>query len=256
MLSERSSEQTVQATETTFRILEALRREDGMRLTEVATELDMAKSTIHRYLTTLLRTQYVVREGDTYHVGLRFLDLSEHARTRKEGYELAIEKATDLATRTEERATFFVEEHGYAVNVHREASSQAVNTDSRVGQRTYLHSTAAGKAILAEWSDDRIHEFVEHRDLPRRTHRTLVDAESLLEAVDAIRSAGYATSCGESIEGLNSVASSICAPGGEVVGALSVFGPAHRMKGERLESEVPELLLGVTNEVELNIRYS
>lgn len=256
MVTDAESKKTVQAAETTFRILETLRREDGMELTELANELDMAKSTIHRYLKTLTLNHYVVREGDTYHLSLRFLDLSEHARTRKDGYQLAMDKVTDLATKTEERATFFVEEHGYAINVHREASSQAVSTNARIGQRTHLHTIAAGKAILAEWPDDRIHEFIDERDLPRRTPNTLVDREALLEEIEQIRSDGYATNREEAIEGLSSVASSICDPNGDVIGALSVFGPAHRMKGERFETEIPDLLLGATNEIELNVRYS
>lgn len=227
-----------------------------MRLTELADELGMAKSTVHRYLQTLLRSHYLTREGDTYHLSLRFLDLGEHARTRKAGYRMAIEKVTDLADRTDERATFFVEEHGHAVIVHREASSQAVNTDSRVGKSVDLHTIAAGKAIMAEWPDQRIREFLEGRDFPRRTPNTIVDEERLLEEIADVRSRGYATSREEVIEGLSSVASSVCDPSGREIGALSVFGPSHRMKGERFEKEIPDLLLGVTNEIELNVRYA
>lgn len=256
MISSESSGQTVQAAETTFRILETIQQENGMRLTELATELDMAKSTIHRYLQTLLQNHYLIKEGDTYHISARFLNLSEHARTRKSGYQLAIEKVTDLANETNERATFFIEEHGYAVNVHREASSQAVSTGSGVGKRSHLHTIAAGKAIMAEWPDERMSEFLDRRDLPRRTPNTLIDKETLLDDISTIRARGYATNHEESIEGLSSVASSICGPAGQVIGALSVFGPAHRMKGERFEEEIPDLLLGVTNEIELNIRYS
>jgi DNA-binding IclR family transcriptional regulator len=40
------------------------------------------------------------------------------------------------------------------------------------------------------------------------------------------------------------------------MGALSVSGPAHRMKGEWFESEIPDLLLGSTNELELNLEYA
>jgi IclR family acetate operon transcriptional repressor len=37
---------------------------------------------------------------------------------------------------------------------------------------------------------------------------------------------------------------------------LSVSGPIHRLKGEWFEKEIPDLLLGTANELELNIRYS
>lgn len=40
----------------------------------------------------------------------------------------------------------------------------------------------------------------------------------------------------------------------EVVGALRVSGPTHRFRGEWFEEELPDMLLGVANELELEIR--
>jgi len=45
--------------------------------------MDLATSTAHKYLATLASENYVVKEGDEYHVGLRFLDLSTYAKTER-----------------------------------------------------------------------------------------------------------------------------------------------------------------------------
>lgn len=131
-----------------------------------------------------------------------------------------------------------------------------MSTDARIGQQIHLHAIAAGKAILAEWSNNRVREFIEERDLPQLTSNTPVDQEAPLDEIAEIRLTGYTRNCEEVIEGLNSVASSIYDPTGNVIGALSVFGPSHRMKDKRFETKIPDLLLGATNEIELNVRYS
>lgn len=67
---------TVKAAETAFSILESLNGSEGKRLTKIADDLYMAKSTVHRYLQTLLQRKYLVKEGERYHPSLRFLDLA------------------------------------------------------------------------------------------------------------------------------------------------------------------------------------
>lgn len=247
---------TVAAVETTFDVLEALKEEDGMRLTELAEELEMAKSTVHRYLQTLLADRYVVKEGDTYRVSLRFLDLGEHARNRDECYRMAKQKVAELATETDERAQFIVEEHGQAVYVHRKAGNHAVQTDPGIGKRIDLHATSAGKAIISEWSDAKIREFADTWGLPSHTDETITDVDSLLAAAEATRERGYALNRGENIDGLRAIGVAVCGPDGQPIGALSVSGPTNRMKGEWFEQDLPDMLLGFTNEMELNLRYS
>ncbi|MFB6133651.1 MAG: IclR family transcriptional regulator [Halanaeroarchaeum sp.] len=237
-------------------ILETLRDHDGMRLTDLADELDMAKSTIHRYLQTLLETEYLVQEGGEYHVGLRFLDLGEHARNRVEGYQLAKQKVGDLADETDERAQFIVEEHGKAVYLHRESGTHGVQTDPGIGKRIDLHCTAAGKAILSEWSDDDIRALVDTHGLPRRTENTITDLPTLMDQIESIRERGYAVNTQENIEGLRAIGVAVSSPQTGVIGAFSVSGPLNRMKGDWFDQELPDLLLGIANEIELNLRYS
>jgi DNA-binding IclR family transcriptional regulator len=249
-------DRTVKAVDTAFGILETLNEQDGMRLTELARKQDMAKSTVHRYLQTLLARNYLVKEGDQYHVSLRFLDLGEHARNREEGYRLAKAKVAELAEETQERAQFIVEEHGQAVYVHREAGSHAVHTDPGIGKRTHLHATSAGKAIMAEWPDERIHRYIDNQDLRSLTSNTITTPAGLLEEVEEIRDRGFSVNDEENIDGLRALGVAISNGPDSVVGALSVSGPTSRMNGEWFEQELPDMLMGFTNEIELNLQFS
>ncbi|UWG46365.1 DNA-binding transcriptional regulator, IclR family [Halanaeroarchaeum sp. HSR-CO] len=250
------SRRSVKTAAKTFEILETIRDNDGMRLSELASELDVAKSTLHRYLQTLVDLEYLVTNGHRYHIGLRFLDLGEHARNRVQGSHLISRKVSDLAVETDERAQFIVEEHGSAVYLYRETGSNAVQTDPGIGKRIDLHSTAAGKAIMAEWPDDAVERFCERGGLPARTEQTITDPEVLMDEVRKIREQGYSVNTQENIDGLRAMGVPVSGQEGDVIGAFSVSGPLNRMKGEWFETELPDLLRGIANEIELNLRYS
>lgn len=42
----------------------------------------------------------------------------------------------------------------------------------------------------------------------------------------------------------------------EILGAFAVSVPSHCLKGDTLERDMPELLLSIVNELELNITHS
>ena len=246
----------VKAAETMFDVITGIRELDGARVTELADELGLAKSTVHRHLTTLERNHYVVKEGVEYHLGLRFLGLGEYTRERNPVYPLARTLVDQIAAETEERALFMIEEHGLAVYLYRGLGSHAVRTNSRVGTRRHLHTIAGGKAILAHLPAERVDQIVEEWGLPADTPETITQRRDLETELDRVRERGVAFNREECIVGLKAVAAPVLGPDGEIMGALSVSGPAHRMKGEWFESEIPDLLLGSTNELELNLEYA
>lgn len=244
----------VKTTVVTFTILEAVKELDGGRVSEIADHLGMTKSKVHRHLSTLVEEEYLVRDGDLYRLGLRFLDLGEHSRNAKPDYRLAKEQVEKLAESTNERAQFIVEEHGYGVYVHRQIGSNAVETGSRVGKRIPLHATSAGKAILAELPQERVETIIVRHGLHGVTKHTVTDQDDLYEELDVIRSQGYATNEEENILGLYAIGVPIVRPNGMLLGALSISGPVNRLKNESTDNILTDLL-GAANELELNIEY-
>lgn len=246
---------TVASVERSYRILHSLKDMDGARVSELAAELDMTSSTIHKHLKTLLEIGYVTNEGGTYNVGLRYLNLGGFARNRRQGYQEAIPLVHELAKATEERSQFHVEEHGRGIYLHTETPEHAVRTERYLGQLRYLHSGAAGKAILASLPKQYVEDIVDQWGLPAETEHTITDKDVLFEELEDIRDRGIAFNDEESIKGLRAVGVSVTLPSGQVLGAFSVAGPAHRLKGEFYTDEIPDLILGYANELELNLTY-
>lgn len=246
----------VKSLKTTFEVIDALQELGQSGVTELANHIGLSKSSIHKHLNTLAAYDYVVKEGEEYRLGFRFLDIGGHARTQFPGTNIIKPKVQELAEETNEVAQYMTEECGRAVVLFREADQSGVSSRTRVGTRMYLHQIASGKAILAKLSRSRVIEILDRHGLPRATDNTITDREELFAELDEIREQGISYSYGESTKGLYAVAVPMSAPNGSVLGACVVSGPSHRMRGEPMEKEIPNLLLSVVNEIELNIRHS
>lgn len=256
MTSTNKDRRTVKTTETTFAILELLKKMDGARVAEVANRLEVADSTAHRHLATLEQLEYVVKEGDLYQPSLQFLELGAYVQKRKEAYVMAEPMVEELAEETEERAHFITEEHGQGVYVHRKRGKHAVRTDPGVGKTIPLHATASGKAILAYMPEIWVQQIIESKGLPAISPKTITSCEELFKQLETIQEQEVAFNKGEYVEGERAVAAPIRGADNRVIGALNVVGPSHRMKGSWFEQEIPDLLRGSANELELNIAYS
>lgn len=247
---------TIQSIDTSFAVVTALRERDGAGVTELAEETGLSKSSVHKHLRSLMKHDFVVKEGNEYRIGLRYLDFGAHARAQIPGSREITQKLRELANEAGESVQFAVEERGRAVVLYRDVSHGGVYSRGRVGRRFYLHQTAAGKAILSRRSDQWIREIIDRHGLPKTTPHTISDEATLFEQLAEIRERGVAFNNEESTEGLRSVAVPVTGPDGDVLGAFAVAGPTHRLTDARFETEIPNLLRSVVNELELNLAHS
>ena len=254
-MGEPTNSRTVKSVQNGFEIIEFLKNTDGASITNIADELNLAKSTVYQQLSTLSKLGYVVQEEDAYHVGLKFLDIGEMARTRRHVYNLAEPLVEDLASESEERAQFFAEENGRGIYIHTEQGIHAVQTGRRVGKQRYLHSSAGGKAILAFLSEQRVDKIIGRWGLPQETTNTYTTRESLEENLSKIRDRRYSVNKAESIDGLWAIGVPVLRPDDTPAGALSISGPRHRIKSDKNRQEIIELLLTTANELELKLAY-
>lgn len=246
----------IKGTERTLQIAETLKEMDGARVTDLADRTGLSKGTIHDYLSTLREHNYVVKEGDKYHVGLGFFEIGEYARDRVQIYHEAKPEVQNLAEETGELANLLYEEHGRGVYLYRARGENAVTLDTHTGKRRYLHNTALGKAILANMPDRRVDEILDEHGMPQTTSKTITDRDDLYAELDRIEERGYAFCNQERVDGLHCVAAPLHNREGTVLGAISVAGPSTRIREERLEEVLPRKVLQAANVIEINTNYS
>ncbi|WP_455428543.1 IclR family transcriptional regulator [Halarchaeum acidiphilum] len=139
--------------------------------------------------------------------------------------------------------------------MYTQTGENAVQTDAVIGKRGYLHSSASGKAILAALPDERVKEILDEHGMPASTEHTTIDVDTLFTELEEILDTGVAFNEEESTMGLHAVATAICDADGRPVGALSISGPAHRLKGKPFRQELPNLVLASANELELKLEF-
>lgn len=253
--SNREDPTAVEATGRSIEILQSLKDDGPATLTEIATRLEYSKSTVHRHLATLERNGYIAEGEDGYQIGLLYLDFGIHVRDENRLYQTAKAKVDDLADDVEENVWLMVEENGFGVFLYHATDEYPVRTFTREGYRGHLHAFAGGKAVLAHLGQDRIDEIVDRRGLPARNPQTITDRDELMAELERVRERGVAFNRKELMRGINAVAVPILDREDEPLGSISVAGPANRVKDDYLETELPELLLGVANEIEVNLTY-
>ena len=254
--NEEGPDGTIGSTETTFGIVELLSESDGVSVTGIANELGRSKSTVYNHLKTLRQNGYVLKEGDTYHLGLKFLSLGNAARERWNLYQVAKPELDELVAMTGERGQVMVEEQGRGVYIYQSKAERAIQTDSHIGTTVDLHATAVGKAYLAHLSPDRRTELLDELEFSPLTDSTHTSRETLEEELTAIRERGFAFNDEERIVGMRAVGAPVVDIDEQVRAAISVSGPTTRMKGERYRSEIPEMVVQAARIIGIRASYS
>lgn len=251
-----SETETLRATETTFAILERLKEEDTLSISETAEHLGRSKSTIHRHLATLTELGYVRKDDGEYRLGLRLLDLGEHSRAQHDLYEVLKPEVDELVDDTGERAQVMVEENGKGIYIYQASGDRAINTDSHTGKQVYLHSVASGKAYLAHLPEERVAEIVDEVGLPAITSETVTDREALFEELETVRERGYAINDEENSLGIRAVGAPILdQTDGSAVGSLSFAAPKTRLTDELFHEEIPERVCDVATVLGVKSTY-
>lgn len=255
MANEPREKRGIKATKTTFAIIETIHEAGQIGLVELADAVGIANSTAFDHLVTLKELGYVVQEPAGYRLGLRLLDHGIQAKNHyKELLDVSQPVLEQLVYETDETVNLVVEEHNYAAYISRLTGDRGVPTNSWVGKHKPIHTLAAGKAILAHMSDDQVDKLINQTGLTGETAETITTRGELESQLEEIRKRGIAFNDGESHERVRAVGSPIILDD-EVYGAVSVAGPAKRLTGEYFNSEIPDLLLGAVNEIELKLDY-
>ena len=247
----------VKTTESSLKIIEELFERDTVSREHLEERLDLTTSTVHRHLATLREYGYVVKDGNSYRLSFKFLTVGGHLRRQIEGYPMIKQKIDELAHSTDERSQFMIREGNERVYLYTEIGDNPVQTGAHIGRRGPIHASAAGKAILANSPESVQNELLASISMEETGPNTITDESELRQDLEVIREQGYALNLEESTAGVHAIGSAVQGKGqSEPIGAISVSGPATRLKRGRIEDELVDLVLAATNELELHIEHS
>jgi len=239
-------------------IVTTLERGRTKTVTAIAEEIDRPPSVVHDYLSTLRELGYVIQDDSgAYKLGLRYLEVGGRVRDHMPLYKVAKPELNTLAEKTSnEFVTLSVEQNGICVALDVVQNDLSVSYDFTDGTHFHMHSSAVGKAILAEYTDERVTEILDRHGMPAHTENTITDRGQLEEEFDQIREDGVSFDREEYRVGMASISTIIGDSTGNVVGGLSITGPAHRIREPEIQGELRKDLLSIKNIIELNYSSS
>lgn len=209
---------------------------DGMSLTELSEAASLPPSTTHRLLTTLESERFVRpdAQGGLWRIGVAAFFVGTAFARSRDKLSLVQPYLRRLMETTGETANLFVESDGEAICIGQIESRHAMRAITGVGGRVQLHSSGAGKVLLAHMEPARRQRIVGTMVLPRETQRTITDRTRLDAALDEILTQGYGVDDEEHALGLRCAAAPVFDELGRAVAAISVSGPSARILPERL----------------------
>ncbi|WP_276253083.1 IclR family transcriptional regulator [Halomontanus rarus] len=243
-------DKTIKSTQTAFDIIDIIASRDRPSTTEIATEVEYSRSTVHYHLKTLKQNRYVIQDDDGLRLGLRMARLGNLA-LEQHGLRGVIEKPADnLSTEANATAHVAVKEQNKLVWLYRSEDHELDEFVVDPGMETDIHCTAYGQAILAHIPSDTVDEIVGTYGLPAKTDQTLTTREEFDDRLSTIRKLGFAYSAEEHTTGVSSIAAPIIDDQtDEVVGAIGISdrddqisNPYKHTKARRFSDALPGLV--------------
>ncbi|MGN1402270.1 MAG: IclR family transcriptional regulator [Bacillus sp. (in: firmicutes)] len=211
-------------------------RRDGLGVTEIANQMDINKSSVHRILSTLSAYGYIEQDQQTgrYKLGYAFLAVSSKLLDSIDLRAVSKPYLTELEAETNEVIHLVVYDRGEVVYIEKLDGNEALRMHSKVGKRAPMHCTSVGKAILAHIGEEEVQDILNRKGLPKHTEHTITDQDAFMEELAKVKSEGYALDLQENEYGIICIAAPIFDHQGNVCAAISISGPSMRMTDERM----------------------
>ena len=222
-----------------LQLLEALSAREGSRgISELAQELSLTKSNVHRLLQTLSRCGYVTREASTerYLLSSKLWQVSRQGRSFDALQSLARPILRNLIEETNESVVFVVVEHDDLVVIDQVQTQNPIRVVFfSVGQAFPIDRVVMmGKGLTAlQLIALASRPEAEARSALRKVQEQLKKTKSFVDdrlaELAAIRKNGCAVNRGAWVSGVNAVAVPVFDLSNNLIGVLSCFGPADRV---------------------------
>lgn len=224
-----------------LRVLEALARAGGpVRLSALASQLDLQKSAVHRILQMLTDAGFAAQDVDTglYRATLKVWELGTGVAAALPVKQAAITVLQELHRRTAETVSLTVLDGDDVVYLDKLLAPRPMGFTTRVGTRVPAPLTVGGRALLAYEPDA---EAVIDRVLAARGGEAF-DRDKALADIAGARADGYVVGHGRSERGIVGIATAVPGDDGRAVAGLTVSAPRQRMDADRQRDVVEALL--------------
>lgn len=232
-----------QSVDRALTILQILAKHPDASVGAVARELNVHKSTASRLLAALERHGLVTQSEwrGTYSLGFGLVRLAGAVTAQSSFAQAAQQACEELSQSLTETLNVAILDDLAAVNIAQAAGNTTLyQAREYVGHRTPLNATSSGKVLLA-FADEQTRMEYRRVKLERFTGETITDHVALDEEVERVRNRGWGYSHQEWEDRINAIAVPVRDHTGQVIAAMTITGPEHRLPQEHFADTAAKL---------------
>jgi len=236
-----AKESSVQSVDRIFGIIEKIAGyRQGVGISELAREVGLPKSTVHRTVTALVANNYLSKDEmtDKYKLGYRFIAVAGSYAAKLDLREVGGPYLRDMVMKLNVTGHIAVKQGDYAVYIEKLMPYSFACTYSEIGKTIELYCSALGKCLLLGLSEKELVEYY-RRLLPRKFTPYTLEIMGLQRELTAARKTLITQDNAEHEEGVYCIATPIFDSYGKVLGAISIS--SHEMA--LLTDEPPRQML-------------
>jgi DNA-binding IclR family transcriptional regulator len=219
-------------------LLQMLRDQGELRVSDAAAALGIARSTAHRLLSMLVFRDFAVQDDRRVYVPGPALGASQVLGSPNQELRRALHPHMDvLCGQVQETVNLAVRVGAQVRFLASVESVQVLHVGDRQGTILPAHRTSVGKALLAELDHEQLEQLYSP-DGGGEESMTRSEWKALLRTLRSVRERGCALNNEETETGVAALGMCVRNGSGEAVGALSVSVPAARFGADR----IPELV--------------
>jgi len=241
---------TVRAVDRALQIVKCFTHtENELSLSEICQKVGLAKSTVHRLLSSLENANFIEQdyESGKYKLSFELIRLGVIASESIDLQKIARPEMERLSQKTGQTSNLYVIKDYQRLCIAQVAGPQYIKRYSYLGALLPLYAGASGKVLLAYQDEKWLEKYFKKVNLVKITKNTITDKDQLLKELHQIREKGYAVSLSERDPISASVSAPIFDYSGELVAGLTVSGPTVMFTEENIKRYVNNILEATKN---------
>ena len=214
-----------------FAVLEVVAERGSCRLTDIANEIGVSKTTLHHTISQMENEGLLQREpgGRQLKVGNKLARLATGLVRSSMRDGQVREILENLVTSIGESCSIGVQNANSVVYIEAVTSGSPLAYNFQTGQKTPLYCTSTGKLYLSTLSAVEFNKYIQNENLIKYTKNTIIDKDLLRKEVEEIKLNCFARSDGEYVDGVVGAAVPVNDIRGNMIAGLAISAPVTRI---------------------------
>ena len=247
----------IQSLDRAIRILNLFRNSrNPLGVSEIASSLDLAKTTVHGLVSTLEQNRFLQKDGATrkYHLGFALYELGSIQMSRLEINQYAALPLQTLANKINRICRVGIWDNGSIFITMTIMPQGHEITANQYGPRLPGYCSALGKAILANFLASDLKVYLDATEFKAHTPNTIVDRDMLEKDLLQTKERGYSISRQEILLYQIGLGAPLFTLGNQVAGAVSARLDPKEQDTEFMTT-VADLLMRTAYQISLEMGY-